>query len=321
MNSDDKQVTKQHKPSSRELESAIGETRNSISGDIKALSDKVSSANLKEEAKNALNDATDAAVGKVVELKDAAIHKAVEIKDVAVDTAVAVKDAALEKATEVKDTAVETAQRAADIAADAFDELSVQTGRASKVAWSFTTDNAVPLTLIGIGAGWLIANRRGVSRIGPGRIAQRSDRGTHKSVASASRDGRSTRETKDAHGSATFQGNGASGVKRRRNETSGQSLHLAETVGHASAEIGQLGTNVASGAQALYEKAGATLGDAQHTLAEGAARGRDVVQQQLRRARTVSRDFAEQNPFALALGTLVAGIGVGLLLPSTARRL
>jgi ElaB/YqjD/DUF883 family membrane-anchored ribosome-binding protein len=86
-----------------------------------------------------------------------------------------------------------------------------------------------------------------------------------------------------------------------------------------SNKLNDVGSHVGERAQQLVDKAGQTIEQAEHKLAESAMRGRDVVQEKLRRARDVSRDFAEENPMALAFGTLVAGIGVGLLLPATRR--
>jgi len=266
--------TKRNK-SAREIEADIGETRNALSDDIKALSDKVSPANLKQEAKQAMNEAKNVAVEKAIEVKDAAVDKAVEIKDVAV-----------ERAAEVKDTAMVKAREAADAVSETIDEVSTQARQAGDAVWSFALDNAVPLTLISIGAGWLFANRR---RTRMPSMYDRDDDYLSENVVSETRPRRS----------AALRGR--NGLKR------------------AGDTLSRTGSRVGSSAQAAYGKAGETIGQAEEALAESARRGRDIMSQKLTRARDVSRDFAAENPLAVAFGSLLAGVGVGLLLPSTAR--
>lgn len=274
MNQENKSDPKTKK-SPRELEAEIGETRKAITDDIKALGDKVSPANLKQEAKNALNDVKDAAADKLSQAAD----KAVEVKDVA-----------LEKAEQLKDAAVEKTQEVAEAASETFAEVSDQTRRAGRQAWRFTRENAVPLTLIGLGAGLMIANQRRQSAL----------RRPEYPAFDYERDDLNYPSDNLAYYSGEPYARG-----RRRVSARGPASPISERPGNG-------GSNLAT-------RASHTLDRAEHQLAERASRGRDVVQDALGRARRASVEFAEANPWAVLLGTLAAGVGVGLLLPSTAR--
>lgn len=248
--------------SAREIEADIGQTRNALSEDIKALGDKISPANIKHEAKQALNDAKDATVEKAGQLKDAAIEKAAELKDVAVDKA----------------------QQAAEVASEAIDDVSREARRAGEALSNFAAGNAVPLALIAIGAGWLFANR-GRPRVYSGDDELEDD---------VIYDARSTR-----------RGPRTNGPKRGALKRAGDNVKEARSRASSKLEAG-------------YEAAGETIEQAEHALARGVNRGRDIVTDSVSRARQATSDFAHENPLAVAFGSLLAGVGVGLLLPTSA---
>jgi len=277
--------------SAREMEADIAETRNALTDDIKALSDKVSPAHLKHEAKQALNDAKGAAVDKVVEVKDAAL----DLKDAAVDKAVELKDVALDKAVELKDVALDKAQEAADAVSETVEEVSIQARRAGQAAWGFAVDNAVPLALIGVGAGWLFSNRR------RGRSLSSSDAAAAEYPAD-----NTTFYSVEPYQRLSTRGDGSLGSTTDGGRKNGSGLS-------------QAGSRVGKRTKAVYEKASEKLGSAEQALAQRASRGRELVTQKVSRAGQASREFAQDNPLAVAVGSLIAGVGVGLLLPSTAR--
>jgi len=264
--------------SAREIEADIGETRNALSDDLKALSDKVSPAHIKHEAKQALSDAKNAAVEKAAEINDAAME---------------LKDAAVEKAVELKDEAVEKAQQAAEAVSETIDEVGIQARRAGEVAWGFAVDNAVPLALIGIGAGWMFANQRRT------RLAADDD------YESDDDDYLTSNVVYDARSSAPV-------ARKRQTAKKSGPKRAGEKLNRAASRAGDR-------AQAVYDKAGESLVHAEDALAQRASRGREIVTESLTRARDASREFAQANALAVAFGSLVAGVGVGLLLPSSAR--
>jgi ElaB/YqjD/DUF883 family membrane-anchored ribosome-binding protein len=119
------------KPEKIEVE--LDETRHAISQDLRAISEKLSPEHLKDQAKEALVEAKDAASEKIHELKDSAKEKLAEAKDAAVTTI-----------TETADEAWQEARKVSGIGAQ------------------FVRDNAIPLAMVGIGVAWLVqANRKG----------------------------------------------------------------------------------------------------------------------------------------------------------------
>lgn len=238
-------------PSAREIEVAIGDTRAALSDDIKALSDKTSPTNLKNEAKQAVKNVKD-------NVMDKAADKGAELKERALE----IKDAAVEKAYEAKELAADKAYEAGE----AISDVAVQTRDLGRVAWRFATDNAVPLGLIGLGAGWLISNQRSTSP----RFA-RPDVGWGEEM-----------DEQDYPAFATDEYPVRARASRRNADKS-------------------VATKLRDNTRSAYDKA-------EHSLAAS-----------MQRVQRRSRDVVEANPLAFAFGTLLAGIGVGLLLPSTAR--
>lgn len=276
--------------SSREIESEINETRSAITDDIKTLSDKLSPAHLKEEAKEAVVNAKNAAVDSAVEVKDAVIEKAVELKDNVTEKAAELGSAASEKLAQAKDAAVET-----------FEQVEEQVEEIGAAAWQFTRANAVPLALIGVGAGWMIANSR---RDGDGYARERS---------------LSTDSDYDDYAwndrSIAAQSS-ASGAKRGQSRGRASARNSSSRAASGTRGIGSQATDKARG---LAREAGENMRRVESTIADRASQGARYVRDGFQRARVASTDFAEANPLAVAFAGLLAGVGVGLLLPSTER--
>ena len=279
--------------SSKELEQDIGQTRSAISGDIKELSDKLSPSQLKHEAKQA-----------VIEAKDAAVDKAIKLKDNVVEEAVELKDSAVEKAKELKETALVKAEETKEMVSEAYDEVSYQARRAGRATWSFTKGNAVPLVLIGVGAGWLISN----SRRNTNGNAYDDDYGYDYNYDYDEASPIVARsDYPQGYPRAPRPAARPQALRAERNPRRTQPRERME---------GKLDAASAS-AHELYDQTRGGLRRVGNDLAHSAERGAEYAQQQLRRARDASRDLAEANPIALGAVTLIAGIGIGMLLPST----
>lgn len=316
----------QRNKTASELEVAISETRVALSDDVKALSAAATPAHIKHEVKQVAKQAKDAAYETVAEtateLKDNVIDKAVAIKDVAVHKAIALKDATADKANEVKDVAVdkvhelkeatvEAAHHTADAISETFDEVSERSRRVGAVAWRFTAANALPLGLIGVGAGLLLSNQRRprASALPRYNTASERRRWADETAYDASiaypAGGRSP-----ANGS---RGARTSGDGQNKMATANQLARPAES------KLEQAEDSLAHTAHAVYEQTGRVLETTKRKVGEGAARGRDVVKQNWQRAQRVSTNIVAEHPLALALGTVLAGVGIGLLLPATAK--
>jgi ElaB/YqjD/DUF883 family membrane-anchored ribosome-binding protein len=284
-----------------EIENELGQTRNALQQDIKALGDKFSPGHIKDEAKGALVDAKDAAVDKLAEAKDVAVEKLVEAKDIAADKLSAAKDATLEKLNEAKETVSET-----------VDEVSDQARRIGSATWDFTRANAVPLALVGLGAGWLIANNRGSAGGRARRPGMRSRRADY-----AVSDPYGDDDVLLADNERDFPRDSRALSPRVRTRASTRNFDSAAARG--SSQISEPGSKLGERAGQIYDQAGESLAAARQKVAGGVARGRDAVKSSLRRAGAATRDYAEDNPIALGVVTLAAGVGIGLLLPSTER--
>lgn len=295
--------------SSRELEAEIGETRNAITEDIKAIGDKVSPAALKQEAKQAWTGVKEDTAQRVTEAKDAVIEKAVEVKDAAVEKAVEVRDVAVEKAQQVRDVAVEKASEAADAIAETAAEAGDITRRASQAAWIFAVDNAVPLGLISMGAGWLILNNRRQRSF----RAQGYDASWPRDVDYPGVSVEGSPESTELYSTPSYEAY-RPGYRTGQPRPVRRDLRPSQSNGQQSD-----GNGAASAAIRAKDKLQQTVSQAEGKLRASAVRSKDLLQTRARQVAETSRNFAQANPMALALGTLIAGIGVGLLLPSSAR--
>jgi hypothetical protein len=122
----------------KEVEREIEKTRDAISEDIRALGAKVSPSALKAEARDAVRA-----------VKDAAVHR---VKDAA--------DAAVENAALAKNTAVATAEMLVHGIGQSMGEGRIVVRRASDATRKFARDNALPLSLLGLAAGFIAATTR-----------------------------------------------------------------------------------------------------------------------------------------------------------------
>lgn len=308
---------------SYELESEIHETRGAITEDIKVLSDKLSPAHLKEEAKGAAKDAVagvkNAAMDKAIEVKDALADKAVEVKDKAVE----LKDVVAEKAVELKEDASEKLAEAKDAVVETIDEVGDVAKRFGSEAWRFTSANAVPLALIGIGAGWMIANSK----------RSRSEPQYSRSLSSRYDEDDDLEDEFDPAYDAVVPDSGRPRQRGRRAATGREltpATARAGSTARATRPMGRSASSLRERASGIASQPGEATRTAQHKIEDSAAQGveylrkgaaqtTEYVRKGVARARDATLTFADENPIALAMATLVAGVGVGMLLPSTDR--
>jgi ElaB/YqjD/DUF883 family membrane-anchored ribosome-binding protein len=303
-----------------EIENELGQTRNALQQDIKALGDKFSPGHIKDEAKGALADAKDAAVDKLADAKDKAVEKLSEAKDIAADKLSAAKDATVEKLSEAKDTAVEKLTEAKDATlatvSEAVDDVGYQARRIGSATWDFTRANAVPLALLGIGAGWLIANNRESGSRRPRKPGMRSRRAGYV-VNDYDYDSDDVSLLADNERDLPREARAVSARPRPSQRVHARKTDNAAT--RVGSELSDAGNQIGESAERLYDQAGQTVTAARQKLAGSVARGRDALTSSLRRAGTATLDYADDNPIALGVVTVAAGVGLGLLLPSTER--
>ena len=247
-----------------DMQADIEQTRSEISEDLRTLGDKLNPERLKDDAKEALQEA-----------KNAAKETLHEAKSVATDTF-----------REVKDSAMETVQ-------EKVDDFRNSVRHAERQTRDFFSDNALPLALMGIGAAWFMSKRR--QRMSADHETGGAGRYRPDTVRwSSSGAGERTRQLHDRVGD------------RVRGMSEGAGERYDEVKGR-----------VHDFAQREADQVRRLAHDAEHRVSEGAERAREFAGRELQSAREFSRRISDDNPLAVGVAAIGAGIGIGLLLPET----
>jgi hypothetical protein len=229
-------------------------------------------------------------------LKEEAKEVIVEAKNVAVETLHEAKDVATNTFREVKDNAV-------NAVSDKVDEIRENVYAAERQTLSFLRENALPLALIGAGVSWFLANRRSSERrwddYGRGDDNWRYPprRGFH--------------PLDDARSGASRL---AGGARERASQARSQAGDWADSAGNRA---GDVANRVRGYAEREFDQVGNAARNAEQRLTETAYRARDFAGRELREARDYSRQMTETHPLAVGAAAVAAGIGIGLLIPST----
>jgi len=246
--------------SPEQIKEEIARTRSALSQDVAALGEKLSPERLKENAREAIHEAAGVA-------RDGAREVFRDAKEAAVDSLRHAKDHAFESITETVHDLGERAQQVGYTASDFF------------------STHALPLSLLGLGAGWLLLSVNHQRRLSL-RAWNEDDSDWDEGTSSRTRDAASAaRERVGAVAS------------RASHALSEQREHLMDRAGEIRSQVARRASDVQRRASELGHQAYERVGQA----------GRQA------------RDFSADNPLAVGLFALAAGIGVGLLLPATRR--
>jgi ElaB/YqjD/DUF883 family membrane-anchored ribosome-binding protein len=257
------QATRATPKSPEQIREEIARTRSALSQDVAALGEKLRPEHLKENAREMLHEAKDAA------------------KEGAKDVIREAKDAAVESLRYAKDHAI-------DSISETYHDVSQRVQDAGGATAVFVSTHAIPLSLVGVGVGWLALS------VGHARRQQLGDFGARYDRALAA--GSDTRGP--ARGAARAARENAGDVTDHVTHVSSEhGEHRAERVGALRSQVVQRATDV-----------GRRTADLGHRAYDGVGRASERA-----------RDFGEENPLAVGLLALAAGIGVGLLLPPTRR--
>ena len=286
-----------------QLREDIARTRSALSEDVKALSEKLSPEHLKEDAKEVIQHASEAA-------REGAKHLVRDAKDAAYGSIRDAKDAAFDSIRHAKD--------------HAFDSISYgvgQIGQRARVVGHDVSDfvgtHAVPLTLLGLGAGWLLVNISHQRRL----QLQRQSYGYGAGEFYEGREGGRWVEARERAGELTSRAASAlgEGSDRLREGAHEVGSRVAERVGEIRAQVTQgaahLGHEVAALGQRAYEGT-AALG---HRAYEGTAAVSHRAYEGMERAGHRAVEVSEKNPLMIGLLAFGAGAAVAMLLPQTRR--
>lgn len=300
---DDRQEPKKSRD---DIRAEIAETRSALSQDLAALGEKLSPEHLKEGARGVIE----------------------EVKHAASDTIRDAKEAAVGTLRHATDAAVGSLREAKDHAFDAVTETAHEIGaRAQRVGYAtsnFVSTHAIPLSLVGLGIGWLMLSMNHATRREQGQRLPRDGRGY-------------AYEPRRLGYSERFDGAVERAGQLRERAADTVIERVGETVQAARARVGEGVDEARSRMHDTFDSARARVGetveaarnrmgdlraqasDLGHDLG---ARASDLSHQaysQLQRAGTRTREFTDENPIAVGALAIAAGVGVGLLLPSTRR--
>lgn len=335
MTHEDEQSGTRRTEATEATEVNIERTRAAIQQDIKAIGEKFSAEEIKQQAKGVLADAKAEGATMIRETKDKAIDVVRSAGDSVRRTA---HDAAHEigmRSRQVGDMTADYARRGGRYAL-----------RAGEATGDFVADNAIPLSLIGLGVGWLalsLRRQRAIERggefsyrgyeyagyeedypgaddfsVSEGQIRPRSR--THQ-LAGEARD----RVGAVAH-SAREQVEGAAHSARERvegaaHEVADSARDLAQ---RARERVGSVADTAREQVSALAQRAGhgvdvarTRVTETASHLSDQAAALRHEARERMQRAQLRTRDFADENPLAVGAIAVAAGVGIGLLLPAT----
>lgn len=249
-----------------QIEGDLNQTRTAISGDLRTLGERLSPEHLKEEAREVLAEAKSAAVET--------LHEA--------------KDVATSAFNEAKDSAMEAVS-------NKMGELREDVRRAERQTISFLRENAVPLSLMGVGLAWFLSKRRSRAQHWNGQYRGRWS---------------------EAEGSQPEQAYAARGARHGGAQAKGQAGRWIEEAGQS---VGEVAGQVRGFAARELKDARQTARSAKHKVGDAAHRAVDFAGQELKEAQEFSRHASETHPLAVGAVAVVAGLGIGLLVPSTRR--
>ncbi len=218
-------------------------------------------------------------------LKSDAKETLQEAKTAAKETLQEAKNVATDTFREVKDSAMETVQ-------EKVDDLRSSVRHVERQTRDFLSENAVPLALMGIGAAWFMANRRqrrGAYHYDSDRYRPEGERWN------SSGPGGQARQLRDRFGERVRSVSESAGSKY--DEVKGRVRDFAERETDEARHLAR---------------------DAGQRVSESAERARDFVGRELQGAGEFSRRVSHENPLAVGMAAIAAGVGIGLLLPETA---
>lgn len=232
-------------------------------------------------------------------LKEEAKEVMVEAKNVAVETLHEAKTVATDTYREVKEDAMNTVS-------EKVDQFRDNVRVAERETVDFLRENAVPLALIGAGVGWFFATRRNRERRWEGDYRARGD-GPWRYPP----EGERQRIDEPQDRSSRIKGSAREAAARAR----GRAEQWTDSAGQ---QVQGAADKVRHFAEREFDHASSAARSAEQRLTETAHRARDFAGREIREMRDYSRQMTDTHPLALGLAAIAAGIGVGLLLPSTA---
>jgi len=195
-----------------------------------------------------------------------------------------IKEEAKERLSEAKDAGMEKVREVKEQATEAAT-------RTARTGMDFVRDNSIPLAFIGVGLGLLARRSRQTEKEQWPAISP-TEEWAEESGAGESRAAERVREL------------GEEGKEKARD--------VAERARERASELGEQGREMAERARKKASELGERAERRIGTM-------RDRTRHGLQTAQTRARDVSNENPVAVGAAALIAGLGLGLLLPATRR--
>lgn len=299
-----------------DIQREIEHTRAVMKQDVREIGEKFTPDQIKENAKGILSDAKQEGATMIRETKDAAVGSLTSARDRAVD-------AVSETAHGLSDRA----RHAGEMAGDYARRAGGYAQRAGTATTDFVTTNAIPLSLIGLGVGWLALSMRRAQQpnyAAGGYVEGEDYLGWDEDYYSADDEYASPRQNQ-ASGLASRTRSRVEGLTdSARQRASGlaegareRASGLAESARGIAATARERAANIAERASHGVDTARTRVANTASQLGHQASELSHEARERLQRAQLRTRDFADENPLAVGAIAIAAGVGVGLLLPAT----
>lgn len=142
-----------HDRTPEEIQLEIARTKSAITDDLRVLSERFSPQQLREGAREVMRDARVEASHLIKEAKEATIDSLIGVKDRTVES---VKDSVHEAVESVKDSV----QEKVNLLGTQARVLGNNAKHAGELTVNFISSNALAVSLVGFGAGWLLVALR-----------------------------------------------------------------------------------------------------------------------------------------------------------------
>jgi len=229
-----------------------------------------------------------------------------DLANTALATAADAKEVVQEVTGEAAGIVREAKERAVHSVSSAIHQVGPKIRRANRATGSFVASNAVPISLLGFGAGWLLMSaRRGSSKI------QEAPRTLTKEASPSSFETESIPPvvTRTNGGSEAIE-EGAKLIEGARDRLHEATTSAREGIHHATAEA-------RSRAAEVKERAVHQIETARDAVSERAAKLKKNAGERLDRAKYSTTHLAETNPLALVALSVGAGMSTAMLFPSS----
>lgn len=261
------------------------------------------SANLAETAKSTIHDVTADVVGQT----KTTVHAVVtDVTDHAKDAARGAVSGAVSGAVgEAKEAVSSAVGGAKEVVVTAVGGAAHTAKEASSSMLDFIKQNPVPMSLMGIGLGWLFMNSRKHGTLGQ-RYPEVSYRYGYGSY-DADEGGSSVRET-------------LSSAKDKVGDVAGHAKdRVSDVAGRATEGLSEVAGTVQDKASQLTHQARDKASELTHQARDKASQLTDQAQYKARAAVGSLEQMVQDNPLAVGAMALVVGAVVGMTVPGTSR--